>query len=144
MRSFGLGSCYRAPDDFLRNQMANYEALMRLANSTGLDCVHEYAINYILDRPITRVLFRNTDFRNKNRIGYTELKSLTKSKIKQLLQLEEKNVSRVKAKDISFYSTMILNDKPFWILYCLICLQQNTVSRFIPYVNIIRRKLRRI
>lgn len=143
MRSFGLGSCHRTPDDFLRNQRANYEALMRLANSTGLDSVHEYAINYILDRPITRVLFRNVDMRNNNRIGYSELKSVTKSKIKPLLKLEESNVSRLKAKDISFYSIMILKDKPFWIVYCLIFLQQNTVNIISSYWAAIYRRLKR-
>ncbi len=142
MRSFGLGSCQRTPDDFLQNQRANYDALMRLANSTGLDSVHEYAINYILDRPITRVLYRNMDFRNKSRISYSELKYVTISKIKPLLQIEKQNVSRLKAKDIAFYCTMLLGDKPFWLVYCLICFQQNVVNLFIAHVNAIRKRLR--
>lgn len=142
-RSFGLGSCHRTPDNFLRNQRANYDALIKLANATKLDSVHEYAVNYILDRPITRVLLRNADFRNKNRIGYSELKSVTKSKIVPLLRLEEDNISRLKAKDISFYCTMILTEKPFWVVYCLMCLQQNTINVISPYWAAICRRLKR-
>ncbi len=140
MRSFGLGSCKRTPDDFLQNHRANYDALMRLANSTGLDSVHEYAINYILDRPITRVLYRNVDFRNKSRMRYSELKSVTISKIKPLLQMEEHNVSRLKAKDIALFSKMILGGKPFWAVYCLICFQQNVVNTFMVHVYAMRKR----
>lgn len=142
MRSFGLGSCRRTPDEFLLNQRANYDALMRLSKATGLDSVHEYAINYILDRPITRILFRSLDIRSHNKIGYCELKAVTKEKIKPVLQLEERNVSRVITKDISLYSTMILKDKPFWIIYCLIFLQQNIVNAIYPYLAAIWRRLR--
>lgn len=125
LRTNGLGLGMRTPDNFLYNQKANYEALMRLSESTGLESVYKYAVNYILDRPITRILFRNLDLRNKGRIRYSELKETTFSKILPVLKLEEKGLPLMKAKDIAFYAKMILKRRPFWITYGLIFLQQN-------------------
>ena len=136
-----LSLCPRTPDNFLHNQTANYEALMNLSKSTGLESVHEYAINYILDRPITRILFRQEDVRNKYRLSYSDLKAVTKMKIKPMLAVEGENVGKLKSKVIALYVDMILKDKPFWMVYSMIFIHRNVILNLNHFLNTIYRKI---
>lgn len=52
-----LGSKQRNPSDYFANQKKNYNALNQLFIKTTNQKVHEYAINYIFDRPFTRFIF---------------------------------------------------------------------------------------
>lgn len=139
-----LSLCPRTPDNFLKNQTANYEALMNLSKSTGLNCVHEYAINYILDRPITRILFRNVDVRNRYRMSYSDLKAAAKLKIKPMLAVEGENVGQMRSKIIALYANMILKDKPFWMVYSMIFIHRNVILNLNHLLNTIYRKIARL
>lgn len=75
-----LGSKLRTPENFLYNQKKNYDALCRLQSLAG-EGGKAYAIDYGIDRPITRVLLNYTKFKNRNLLAKGELKRFTQSEI---------------------------------------------------------------
>lgn len=110
LRPGGLGFSLRSPEDFLYNQHQNYLALMDLYKHCGLECVHQYARDYILDRPVTRILIRHLCLNNKSRASISELISLTKKKIKPILELEKDGVTAQKNKHIRRILHLIISD----------------------------------
>ncbi|MBR3926027.1 MAG: glycosyltransferase [Akkermansia sp.] len=100
LRPYGLGLKLRSPEDFLHNQLQNYRALMGLYQHCGLECVHQYARDYILDRPVSRILIRHLCFNNKIRASISELISFTENKIKPVLDAEKTGISAQKNKHI--------------------------------------------
>lgn len=107
-RSWGLSSVLRSPEDFLYNQKENYLALNRLYEYCKLSCVKEYAVNYIMDRPITRIIHRHSILANKQRVSYVKLIDYIKNNIKPLIALEYPNIAMVRNKNIAKYATMIM------------------------------------
>lgn len=63
----------RLPQEFLYCQIKNYEALMELAIITESASVKRYAVNYILDKPFTRIIRPYTKWRNRIHYGKKEL-----------------------------------------------------------------------
>lgn len=74
-KSYSLGGTLRSPENFLENQIANYKALMGLYESCGVQSVKEYALYYITDRPVTRILMKYACFKNRKLYPYRKLKS---------------------------------------------------------------------
>lgn len=74
-RDGGLGSMLRPPENFLENQIANYRALCSLYEFCGQEIVDSYALHYISDRPISRILMRYSYFRNRKLYPYRKLKA---------------------------------------------------------------------
>jgi glycosyltransferase involved in cell wall biosynthesis len=109
-RTSGLGSQRRTAGDFLHNQKGNYQALMDLYSHSGLLCVKEYAVNYILDRPITRIIFRNSNLLAKKRMSFSQLKRVIKNDIKPVLMYEYTNIDMLKDKYIRWYNERIIHD----------------------------------
>lgn len=98
LRADGLGTKLRSPEDFLHNQQQNYNALMELYAHCGVDCVREFAADYILDRMVTRILFRHLDKANKSSVSISEIEAFTAKKIKPLVDKERASISRQKKK----------------------------------------------
>lgn len=101
MRTSGLGSVFRSTEDFLYNQEANYKALLGLYEATQVSAVRTYAVNYILDRPITRILFRNAVLSNSRRECYALLKQTVVEKIKPVLAWEYDNIAQLRDSKIA-------------------------------------------
>ena len=108
-RPYGLGSVLRSPDDFLLNQKENYLALNSLYSHCRLMCVKEFTVNYILDRPITRIVFRHSILANKNRVPSVELIDFIKNNIKPILALEYSNVEMLHNKKVLKYVKLIMD-----------------------------------
>lgn len=53
-----LGFKLRTPEEYLYNQKKNFQALMRLYKTKGGELTKLYAINYAIDRPITRIIYK--------------------------------------------------------------------------------------
>lgn len=141
MRPTGLGSYHRSMDDYLHNQVANYDGLIRLYSSTDLPSVKKYAVNYIVDRPITRILFRNVNRQIKNRSNYYELAQFCKSRILPILKLESANQDLLKDKQIAFIAKMTLNDYPFWLIYTYCFIEENLIKTPMLILNKIKWKI---
>lgn len=100
LRSSGLGSKLRSPEDFLHNQIENYKALNSLYNHTGMEIVKNYASGYILDRPVTRILFNHLCIWNKSSASISEIIAFTAEKIKPVIELERAGISRQKNRHV--------------------------------------------
>lgn len=117
MRSWGLGTVFRTPDDFLYNQIINYKTLIDLYDSSKVLAVKKYAVNYILDRPISRIVFKNTIIFNANRKNYSVLRQYVIEKIKPVLSWEYENLSMLRDKKIKKCVSWIMNDKLYKLLF---------------------------
>jgi hypothetical protein len=118
LRPSGLGGCVRTPEDFLHNQKENYNALIRLYQHSGLSCVKEYAVNYLLDRPITRIIFRNSVFCNPNRVSYQELKVFVENRVRPIISVEYENILMLRNKKIANYVRMLMEGNFRQLMLC--------------------------
>lgn len=139
-KKLSLGGMMRTPEDFIYNQIANYDALNSLYHASGIEEVKVYAVNYILDRPITRIIFRNTSLMNKHTANYGELKRFTKEQIKGVLIKEAANITMLKDKSIVLYNKLIINNFPFIIIYILVFIQENSLEFFKKVFRKIKHK----
>ena len=73
-RPDGLGGILRTPEDFFHCQKENHKALLGLFGHSGHPAVKAYADNYIVDRPLTRILFRYSMPENRKKYPYGKLK----------------------------------------------------------------------
>ena len=144
-----LGGITRSPENFWYNQLASYNALMSLAQSTNSDLAKEYAINYLFDRPITRILFKFTKLQNIRIYSKNEINSFLRKSIRPYFISQKKTVMVVHDKwvyrmanliirdkmDTAYYASCILNilwdiKQMFSMLYCsLKILIKNAICR---------------
>lgn len=75
-----LGQRMRTPDEFFFNIKKNYAALCQL-NFKGGEASQIYSIVYGIDRPISRILFRYTQYRNRKYLKLKELMNFADSQI---------------------------------------------------------------
>lgn len=143
-RPIGLGGMMRSPQDFLHNQLANYSALIDLYSSTKVDEVKHYAVNYILDRPITRILFRNVSWKSNYRVKYDELKIFTGTYIKEALAKEAENLKLLRNRQVAFYSKLVLSSCPFFVIYAIVFVQENIYGYFINILKRIRYFIKKV
>lgn len=140
-RPYGLGGMMRTAEDFLYNQTANYQALISLYEATGVTNVKDYAVNYILDRPVTRILFRNVQIKNRGWMKYNELKTVTTTRIYDILKKEADNVYLVKNKNVAMYDKLILKSYPFVMIYCMAYLQVNCIDPALMKCGRLKKRL---
>lgn len=134
-RSFGLGGMFRTPEDYLYNHKLNYMALDSLYKHCKLQSVKKYSVNYILDRPISRIIFNHSKLINKKRVSFHNLLVFTQKNIKPVLLLEYHNIDMLHDKHIASYAKMIVNN----LNLCVIArsyIEQNLI--------IVKRKLKSI
>jgi len=65
--NYRLGTMRRSPEEYVFIQKENYKALMSLYEITSNIYVQKYAIYYLIDRPITRLLFKYCYFKKSYR-----------------------------------------------------------------------------
>lgn len=107
LRATGLGSGLRSPENFLYNQLKNHEAINDLYQFSKLECVNNYAGNYIIDRPITRILFRHTCMAYKSPYTIRELAAFTSKEIEPIIHRQKEHISRHGARAVRFILRLI-------------------------------------
>lgn len=110
-RTWGLGSVFRSSEDFINNQIVNYQSLINLYHHCKVNSVKTFAVNYILDRPISRVIFRNSLLSNSKRATYQELKCFTNDRIKPVLEWEYENRSCLRDKSMIKYVEWVMQGR---------------------------------
>lgn len=108
-RPNGLGSILRTPANFLHNQIKNYSALVNLYQHSALESVKKTAEDYILDRPVTRILFRHLCIGNKSRSSISEIIAFTAEKIKPIIEQEREGIPRQKNKHVRRILQLIIS-----------------------------------
>ena len=86
----------RSPKEFLYCQKKNYEALLELAESSQVESVRQYAVNYILDKPFTRIIVPYTTWKNRKRLGKQSLLSFIKKDFLPIVRLHKDELHLVK------------------------------------------------
>lgn len=110
-----LGSCLRTPQNYLYNQKRNYEALTRLIPKYG-DIVKEYAIDYGIDRPISRIIINYTKIKNRNLLEKDYLLHFIKSEIKPFISSIDISLYNAKSVNVRFIRFLIINN---WIRFAI-------------------------
>ena len=111
MRPMGLGSILRSPENFLYNQKKNYEALIKLYEHTNVSEVKQYAVNYILDRPVTRIIHRHLNLLNKNTISVFHLMRFTSQEIRPIIINLQAYISKQKEPTLKLTLRLIASGK---------------------------------
>ncbi len=139
LRSGGLAGVLRNPQNFLYNQVENYKALMDLYHHSGVQSVKIFAVNYILDRPITRIVYRHLDLFARGRVGVSELKYFIEMSIKPVLTKEYENICFLRDKRIARYVQMVVKGATCRFLM-EVCIRQNVR----PILKTLRNKMVRM
>lgn len=127
-RTYSLGEDMRTPSDYLHCQKACYRALRSLFDSSAVESVKSYATNYIVDRPITRVLYKSISWYSQIKVTYKELKVITETIIKSLLEIEASNLDCVSNRQVAAYAENIIEGRSFWRIYISIFFNVNIVT----------------
>ena len=125
-RTYGLGGNLRSPEYYLKIQNANYEAFERLYAICPDQGLKKYEVNYILDRPITRVLYKYTLFKNIKKYPYNKLRQFTQLEIIPLLNKESDHSRLLCDSRIARYNISLLS-RPFLLVYLQILVYSNSV-----------------
>lgn len=102
-----LGNKLRSPEEFLYNQMKNYEALCSIIPIAG-EGGKTYSINYGIDRPITRILYRYTEFRNRKLLKRGELADFTEKHIIPFISSIDVTVGNARSINVRFVRLLLL------------------------------------
>lgn len=123
-RTYGLGHNLRTPDYYLKIQEANYDAFERLYSLCPDMGMKEYEVNYILDRPVSKVLYGYTLFKNIRKFGYSQLRDFTKERILPLLQKEKENAEMLHDGLLNYYIRALFA-QPFMLVYLQLVITSN-------------------
>lgn len=141
-RVSSLGVSLRSPEEYIFIQRRNYAAFERLLNKEPNDSLKKYKVNYIIDRPITRILYRYVLLENCIKCSYPKLQKFTELYILPTLRLEKTNISEVRDKSISNIADMLFT-KPFFCVYIQLFVSRNT-SALKDLITRIISKLRKL
>lgn len=123
-RTYTLGGKLRTPEYYIYIQESNYWAFQQLYEQTRCKLLKEYQVNYIFDRPITRILFRYLILYNIKRCSFIRLKRVVEARIKPIFLMEYSNLFLVNNSKIRKYANLIVN-KSFWYVYFTIFFSEN-------------------
>lgn len=96
------------PHKTLCNQIENYKALIDLYQETQQRAVKSYAVNYILDRPMTRIIYRHLSYFQKKHISLRELINFTKNDICPTLRKEYENIHLLRNRRVARHIHMLM------------------------------------
>ena len=123
-RVSSLGVSLRSPEEFIFIQRRNYSAFDRLLNIEPNAKLKDYQVNYIIDRPITRILYRYVLLENWRKYPYSKLKKFTELYILPTLRMERANMSKVRDQRTIHIANMLF-DTPFIIVYTRLAISKN-------------------
>ena len=103
----------------LYNQLENYKALSSLHKHTCIESVKEYATNYILDRPISRIVHKHFGLNSDSSISFIEMAKFVSNSIKPILKKEHPNIYLLKNKAIARQIHIIVHGHSFLLLLWL-------------------------
>lgn len=63
-----LGGKLRSPQDYLHNQIKGYNSLKKLSKKNGSLYAEQYAVDFGVDRPVSRILYNYSKKENKTQI----------------------------------------------------------------------------
>lgn len=101
----------RHPKEFLYCQKVNYNMLMELAEQTELRCVYDYAVNYILTKPLERAVIPYTHWRNRRQLSKKKILEFIIEDFLPIVTSHNDDIDCVNNKYYRNYLRMILDGK---------------------------------
>ena len=86
----------RNPNEFFHCQKENYQALISLSQAANSDLVRAYAVNYILEKPLTRIIIPYTHWRNRKLMGKKQILNFIQKQFFPIIKDCEKDLHLVK------------------------------------------------
>lgn len=123
IRNYGLGTQLRTPEETLKVLKANYEAFEHLLAVCPDKGLKAYEVNYILDRPITRILYKYCLIENISKYGYRKLRKFTKEQIVPFMEKEKGN-GGVRRKMVAYFNDALFKQS-FLFVYCQLLIERN-------------------
>jgi len=99
----------RTPKASFHCQEVNYETLISLYKHTSCESVREYAVNYILDKPFTRIILPYTLWRNRRKVGRQQILEFIRQQMLPIAKEHECELHLLKNERYRAYWKMILN-----------------------------------
>ena len=129
-----LGSVLRLPSNYLYNQKRNYYSLCALIPLYG-NCVKAYAVDYGINRPITRILYNYTKAQKSCLLQKGELKQFVKNEIIPFISSIDTSVYTVRNRNVRFVRFLLLNaGANIAIKYCYIYNVVNSCPKLIKSI----------
>lgn len=122
-RPSGLGEKLRKPEYYWFIQKENYNAFEELYRHSSCEALKKYQINYIFDRPLTRILYKYILLSNLKKSRYKEIKNLF-SQIRVMFKNEIKNMHYINDSQIRKHAFLIIH-RPFIYTYIALFIQRN-------------------
>lgn len=135
-----LGSKLRMPEEYMKTMETNYVAFSELYRNCPDTGLKAYQVNYILDRPFTKILYQYCLLDNIKKYGYRRLRQFTKGQILPLLGKERYNVGMVRNKLVAYFNRALFY-QPFLLVYFQLVVTRNIIH-YCPYLaNYVKRLL---
>ncbi len=141
VRGYSMGQDLRSPEYFWMIQKANYAAFERLLSYCPNHHLRSYAVNYIVDRPITRILYNYTRLRNLSKYSFFRLRSFMGNEIIPFFRTEIRIVEGIKDKKVRYYYNALLS-YPFAIVYLQLLMMTNMPVLWTLAKSWIRRQIK--
>lgn len=126
-KNYSIGHKLCTPEYFFMIQRENYDAFERLLSVCPDRNLKLYEVNYILDRPITRILFNYTLFRNIRKYSYSRLCHFTRCEIIPFLNKEISMIMGVKNQKVVYF-LKALRKQPFVLVYLQLLIMTNSYN----------------
>ena len=82
---------------------------MALYSHSGCESVREYAVNYILDKPFTRIILPYTHWQNRQKVGRQQIIEFVRKRLLPIAKEHESELYLLKNETYRSYWNMILN-----------------------------------
>lgn len=130
----------RHPKEFLHCQKVNYMTLMELAEQTELRCVYDYAVNYILTKPLERAVIPYTHWRNRRQLSREKILEFLNEEYMPILLSLKNDILVINNPEFREYAQIILEgqatrlyDSWFWknLKNDIVCAVNRRIRRLI-------------
>ena len=105
-----LGGKLRTPENYWKNEYANYLALNKIAQRTPSLLAKKYAINYLYDRPFRHILYQYSKKSNRNNYTHKEIISFFQQNIRPVFVKESPNLEFLNNKKLRILAKMVINE----------------------------------
>lgn len=129
-----LGAKLRSPSDYLHNQIRGYNSLKALNKNNSNNFAERYAIDFGIDRPISRILYNYARKENKNLIEHTKLISFLNDQVIPFIRGIDTSKYDARRFDIRITRLILLNFGPE-TAWCWANFYINYLSRLTIPVN---------
>lgn len=103
-----LGRKLRTPDNYWKNEFANYLALNKIAHKTPSLLAKSYAINYLYDRPFRHILYQYTKKENRKKYSRKEIVSFFQQNIRPVFIKESTNLKLLNNKKLMIQAKLVI------------------------------------